>query len=141
MTLAPLPPVEPTLRNRYTQVELHPDLASLAFSFFATLGVKVDRIPDGAAGKRRYVTGKPTIERAQRPLVEASPAAVDAKLTRREYEVLSGMAAGQSNADIGRDLCLSEDTIKTHARRLFRRLGVNDRTSAVAHAIRNGIVQ
>ena len=32
------------------------------------------------------------------------------------------MAAGKSNAQIGRDLYLSEDTIKTHARRLFRKL-------------------
>lgn len=141
MTATLPPPVEPTLRNRYTQVDLHPDIAPLAFSFFASLGARVERIPDGVAGKRRYVTGKPTIQPASKPLVETSPAAVDAKLTSREYEVLSGMAAGKSNADIGRDLSLSEDTIKTHARRLFRKLGVGDRTSAVVLAIRTGIVQ
>jgi DNA-binding NarL/FixJ family response regulator len=37
------------------------------------------------------------------------------------------MSQGKSNGQIGRDLYLSEDTIKTHARRLFRKLGVNDR--------------
>jgi DNA-binding NarL/FixJ family response regulator len=54
--------------------------------------------------------------------------------------VLTGMAAGKSNAAIGRDLYLSEDTIKTHARRLFRKLGVGDRAQAVAFGFRSGIV-
>jgi DNA-binding NarL/FixJ family response regulator len=35
---------------------------------------------------------------------------------------------------------LSEDTIKTHARRLFRKLGVHDRAKAVAHGFRQGLV-
>ena len=37
--------------------------------------------------------------------------------------MLTGMSQGKSNAQIGRELYLSEDTIKTHARRLFRKLG------------------
>ncbi|WP_164704736.1 response regulator transcription factor, partial [Blastococcus litoris] len=41
----------------------------------------------------------------------------------REMQVLTGMSQGKSNAQIGRELYLSEDTIKTHARRLFRKLG------------------
>ena len=43
------------------------------------------------------------------------------------------MTEGKSNGEIGRELFLSEDTVKTHARRLFRKLGVNDRAQAVAH--------
>jgi DNA-binding NarL/FixJ family response regulator len=61
-------------------------------------------------------------------------------LTERELQVLTGMAAGKSNAQIGRDLYLSEDTIKTHARRLFRKLGVGDRAQAVASGFRSGLV-
>jgi DNA-binding NarL/FixJ family response regulator len=62
-------------------------------------------------------------------------------LTERELQVLAGMACGRSNAQIGRQLYLSEDTIKTHARRLFRKLGVNDRAQAVATGFRCGLMR
>lgn len=62
-------------------------------------------------------------------------------LTERELQVLHGMAQGRSNAEIGRELYLSEDTIKTHARRLFRKMGVNDRAQAVASGFRWGLVR
>jgi DNA-binding NarL/FixJ family response regulator len=61
-------------------------------------------------------------------------------LTERELQVLRGMSQGKSNAEIGRSLYLSEDTVKTHARRLFRKLGVNDRAQAVALGFRRGLV-
>jgi DNA-binding NarL/FixJ family response regulator len=61
-------------------------------------------------------------------------------LTERELQVLTGMSQGKSNGQIGRELYLSEDTIKTHARRLFRKLGVNDRAQAVALGFRRGLV-
>lgn len=64
----------------------------------------------------------------------------DVALTERELQVLEGMTAGRSNAEIGRSLYLSEDTVKTHARRLFRKLGVNDRAQAVALGFRRGLV-
>jgi DNA-binding NarL/FixJ family response regulator len=70
-----------------------------------------------------------------RPFDEDAPV-----LTEREQQVLSGMAKGKSNAQIGRDLYLSEDTIKTHARRLFRKLEVGDRAQAVAAGFRYGFV-
>ena len=62
------------------------------------------------------------------------------QLTERELQVLRGMAQGKSNGQIGRELYLSEDTVKTHARRLFRKLGVRDRAQAVAHGFRRGLV-
>ncbi len=68
---------------------------------------------------------------------QADPAA---NLTERELQVLRGMSQGKSNAEIGRSLFLSEDTVKTHARRLFRKLGVNDRAQAVALGFRRGFV-
>lgn len=61
-------------------------------------------------------------------------------LTERELQVLRGMAEGKSNAEIGRDLFVSEDTVKTHARRLFRKLGARDRAHAVAAGFRAGLV-
>jgi DNA-binding NarL/FixJ family response regulator len=61
-------------------------------------------------------------------------------LTERELQVLRGMSQGKSNSEIGKSLFLSEDTVKTHARRLFRKLGVSDRAQAVAFGFRRGFV-
>jgi DNA-binding NarL/FixJ family response regulator len=61
-------------------------------------------------------------------------------LTERELQVLTGMGEGRSNAEIGKQLFLSEDTVKTHARRLFRKLDAADRAQAVAKGFRLGMV-
>jgi DNA-binding NarL/FixJ family response regulator len=61
-------------------------------------------------------------------------------LSERELEVLEGMSRGKSNAQIGRELYLSEDTVKTHARRLFRKMGAADRAQAVALGFRWGLL-
>jgi DNA-binding NarL/FixJ family response regulator len=66
--------------------------------------------------------------------------ATAAALSMREMQVLTGMSQGKSNAQIGRELYLSEDTIKTHARRLFRKLGAKDRAEAVAIGFRRGVM-
>ena len=62
------------------------------------------------------------------------------RLTEREMQVLHGMSKGCTNSEIGRTLFLSEDTIKTHARRLFGKLGVGDRAQAVAHGFRRCLI-
>jgi DNA-binding NarL/FixJ family response regulator len=62
-------------------------------------------------------------------------------LTERELQVLTGMSRGRSNAEIGKELYLSEDTVKTHARRLFRKLAAADRAQAVAVGFRWGLVR
>lgn len=61
-------------------------------------------------------------------------------LTHRETEVLRHMADGLSNAEIGRLLFISEDTVKTHARRLFKKLGARDRAHAVGIGYRRRIL-
>ena len=67
------------------------------------------------------------------------PETPQVSLSMREMQVLTGMSQGKSNAQIGRELYLSEDTIKTHARRLFRKLGAKDRAEAVATGFRRGM--
>ena len=67
--------------------------------------------------------------------------ATGVQLSMREMQVLTGMSQGKSNAQIGRELYLSEDTIKTHARRLFRKLGAAARAQAVATGFRLGLVR
>lgn len=87
------------------------------------------------------VTGRPLVWPGNDPRTgEAAPAGRRLTLTERELQVLRGMADGKSNAEIGRELFVSEDTVKTHARRLFRKLGARDRAHAVAAGFRAGLV-
>jgi DNA-binding NarL/FixJ family response regulator len=60
-------------------------------------------------------------------------------LTQRESEVLGLLVAGLSNRAIASKLVLSEETVKSHVRAIFRKLEVSDRASAVAVALREGI--
>jgi len=83
---------------------------------------------------------EPSLRRALSSRESVRSAPPQAQLTERELQVLTGMSQGKSNSAIGRELYLSEDTVKTHARRLFRKLGVNDRAQAVALGFRRGLV-
>ena len=51
-------------------------------------------------------------------------------LTPREAEILRLVAVGLKNKEIGRRLCISEMTVKTHLRGVFRKFGVKSRTQA-----------
>jgi DNA-binding NarL/FixJ family response regulator len=61
-------------------------------------------------------------------------------LSAREIEVLRLVAQGDTNADIGRTLHISEATVKTHLLRVFGKLDVSDRTAAVTTAMRLGLL-
>ena len=61
-------------------------------------------------------------------------------LSGRETEVLALVARGLTNAEVGRQLSITEATVKTHLLRLFGKLGVNDRTAAVTSAIALGVI-
>ncbi len=60
-------------------------------------------------------------------------------ITQRESEVLRAMVDGMPNRAIAEKLVISEDTVKTHVRAIFRKLNVSDRSQAVATALREGI--
>jgi DNA-binding NarL/FixJ family response regulator len=61
--------------------------------------------------------------------------------SRREIEVLSLAAEGNSNKQIGARLGISEDTVKGHLKTLFMKIGASDRTHAVTLAAKRGIIQ
>jgi two-component system nitrate/nitrite response regulator NarL len=62
-------------------------------------------------------------------------------LSPRELEVLRLTAGGQSAPSIGRELHLSPETVKTHLKNVYEKLGVSDRAAAVAEGMRRGLVE
>ena len=61
-------------------------------------------------------------------------------ITPRELDILDQIAAGKSTREIAQALFVSENTVKTHASRLYDKLGVNRRTQAVQEARRLGLL-
>lgn len=62
-------------------------------------------------------------------------------LTEREMEVLEHLCQGASNKEIAEKLFISLKTVKSHLRSIFKKLHVSDRTQAVAHALREGMIK
>jgi DNA-binding NarL/FixJ family response regulator len=65
----------------------------------------------------------------------------DESLTPREIDVLRHLAGGNRNRDIAELLRISEETVKVHLKHIMDKLAANDRTQAVAIALRRGIIQ
>ena len=86
------------------------------------------------------IAGEDQLSRAQRRSLASEPLNTGPQLSPRELQVLEGMAAGRSNAEIGRTLWVSEDTVKVHAKKLFVKTGVHDRAAAVAWGFRGGVL-
>jgi DNA-binding NarL/FixJ family response regulator len=64
-----------------------------------------------------------------------------ATLSAREVEVLQMIAYGSTNREVAEALHISPQTVKTYLERIFTKLGVSDRTRAVAVALKHGIVE
>ncbi|WP_416970965.1 response regulator [Streptomyces sp. 4F14] len=62
------------------------------------------------------------------------------ELTAREIGVVRLLAQGHGNRGIAQTLFLSEATVKTHLVRIYRKLGVDNRASAVSEAVRRGVL-
>lgn len=90
---------------------------------------------DASSGRGRVLPDQATTVPSPRASTEHRPV-----FSSREIEVLRGMSLGKTNGEIGDDLNLSEDTIKTHAQRLYRKLSVTDRAHAVVHGLRRNLI-
>lgn len=119
---------------------LAPDVGRAELAAVAAHVLSTPLSPQALARTAR-AGGGPSVPAQIDPLRRASAdGVVLPELTKRELEVLSGMSHGRSNSQIGADLYLSEDTVKTHARRLFRKLSASDRAQAVAIGLRRGLI-
>jgi DNA-binding NarL/FixJ family response regulator len=72
---------------------------------------------------------------------EIAEHATDDALTPREIDVLRLVAGGNANKEIAAQLSLTEETVKSHIRNILAKLGAQDRTHAVAIALKRGIFE
>jgi len=97
----------------------------------------LDGLQRGEAAMTRQTT-----TRLMKGLADFSPrrAGPAPSLTQREIELLRLVAEGMSNKAIAETLSISENTAKYHIRNILQKLGVQNRTEAVTHAIRAGLL-
>lgn len=115
--------------------DIHQALAAGAMGYLFKSVVEdelVDAIREVKAGRRYLPRG--VAERLQE-----NKSGVH--LTRREDEILDLLGKGLGNRELGQVLGISEDTIKTHLKSLFRKLEVSDRAEAVREGLRRGFIR
>jgi PAS domain S-box-containing protein len=102
-------------------------------------------LPDGSRrpvafrANWHYAPGEHLIAAVETPGPEAAVTGAG-KLTKREREILSLVADGLTNDEIGARLVLSPATIKTHLQNVYSKLQVKDRAAAVAVALRSRLI-
>jgi DNA-binding NarL/FixJ family response regulator len=93
----------------------------------------------------QYWVGRDTITDIVRHLRELSSAGSRrppaARLTRREREIVAGVAGGESNRELAQRLGLAEDTVKHHLTNVFDKLGLSNRAEVAAYAASHGLAE
>ncbi len=115
-------------------LEIYGGIVALLFSGLGIwLGLKLTRTRETVVVKEVPVPVPGPFERNEARLEQLG-------ITPRELEILEAMAAGLSNREIAERLFVSENTVKTHAARLFDKLSARRRTQAVQRAKEEGLI-
>lgn len=112
--------------------DMRPDLRARALAMGAVAWVSMSI-------RSRELVDAVEIVAAGRQLPEAEESlGADVELTQREVEIVALIAQGLSNADIATQLYLSENTLKSHVRSSYRKIGAASRSQAVIWALQHG---
>ena len=103
------------------------------------LGVRA--AADGGALLSPSVTRRLLAEFTAQQQATAAPPATLARLTTREREVLDLVIRGRSNAEIARNLVVTQSTVKTHVTHILDKLVLRDRVQAVVFGYEHGLVE
>jgi DNA-binding NarL/FixJ family response regulator len=135
--------------------EGHPDTKVLVLTMFTDPGTVAEAVKAGADGYLSKGSSREAVVRAIRDVGQGR-AVLDPNVTEgifgrisgkdphalsdRELEVLQEISHGKSTREVAELIHVSEDTVKTYLKAVYRKLGVHDRTEAVAEAFRRGLV-
>ena len=134
---------------------ISPETKILMLTMFTDPATVTEAVKAGADGYLSKGSERETVERAIRDIMEGN-SVLDPSVTRgvfgrlgdkdpaalseRELEILQVLAEGKSTREVAEKVFLSDETVKTYLKQIFRKLGVRDRTEAVAEGFRRGLV-
>ncbi len=123
-------------------LEIYGGLVALIFAALGIwLGLKLTRTRETVLVREVPVRVEVRVEvAAGAPFARNDAQLEQLGITPREFEILEAMAAGHSNREIAERLYVSENTVKTHAARLFDKLSARRRTQAVHRAKEAGLI-
>ena len=133
--------------------DAYPGIKIMVLTSYATSKEMSDAITNGADGALMKDTAAEDLISAIRSIIageriipdrllrQAEEDNVSPKLSERHLEILSSIARGQSNSDIAKQFGLSEISIKKQLSKIFERLGVSNRSEAVALALRKQMLK
>jgi len=133
--------------------DAYPEIKIMVLTSFGTSKEMSDAITNGADGALMKDTAADELIKTIRAIVageriipdrlmrQAAEDNVTPKLSDRHLEILSSIAQGQSNSDIAKQYGLSEISIKKQVSKIFARLGVSNRSEAVALALRKQMLK
>jgi DNA-binding CsgD family transcriptional regulator len=113
---------------------IHRDLGAIGLSVDETIG----RNATNQHTRTSLRDIRDAIDSLQAKITDLSTSA--STLTKREEEILKALSTGKTALAIANNLSISEPTVKTHMMAIYRKLNVNNKTSALAEAMRRGLL-